>query len=203
MQDVHCAVLTVGGWFDAEDLAGPLKTFHAINKNRSRRRRTCWWTGRGSHGGWSVGKGRKLGDVEFGSETAEYFRAKIEFPFFEQYLKGESDASCRRRMCLRRGRMCGGSTRLASGGHAGEDALLPCRRAGWLSMRRESEGVDEYVSDPDKPVPFVGYTTDTTCRSEYMEDRTSALRRGGRMCWLRDRAADGRCYGRRAGAGRS
>ena len=32
MHGVKCAVLVVGGWFDAEDLSGPFKTFHAIEK---------------------------------------------------------------------------------------------------------------------------------------------------------------------------
>ena len=33
MKNVHCAVLTVGGWFDAEDLQGPFSTFAAIGRN--------------------------------------------------------------------------------------------------------------------------------------------------------------------------
>src|SRR5262249_14173080 len=32
MKNVKCAVLVVGGWFDAEDLSGPYNTFYAINK---------------------------------------------------------------------------------------------------------------------------------------------------------------------------
>ncbi|MGC2153842.1 MAG: CocE/NonD family hydrolase, partial [Terriglobales bacterium] len=32
-KNIHCAVLTVGGWFDAEDLQGPLSEFHAVEKN--------------------------------------------------------------------------------------------------------------------------------------------------------------------------
>ena len=35
MKNIHCAVLTVGGWFDAEDLQGPFSTFHAIDKDNS------------------------------------------------------------------------------------------------------------------------------------------------------------------------
>ena len=33
MRNVKPAVLFVGGWYDAEDLAGPLKLFHALEKN--------------------------------------------------------------------------------------------------------------------------------------------------------------------------
>ena len=32
MKNVHAAVMIVGGWFDAEDLSGPFKTFHAIDE---------------------------------------------------------------------------------------------------------------------------------------------------------------------------
>ena len=32
MKNIHCAVLTVGGWFDAEDLQGPFSTFHSIDE---------------------------------------------------------------------------------------------------------------------------------------------------------------------------
>ena len=36
MKNVTPAVLFVGGWFDAEDLAGPLKLFHALEENGPR-----------------------------------------------------------------------------------------------------------------------------------------------------------------------
>ena len=40
------------------------------------------------HGGWARGDGDSLGDVHFARKTAEYFREKIQFPFFERHLKG-------------------------------------------------------------------------------------------------------------------
>ena len=39
MKNIHCAVLTVGGWFDAEDLQGPFSTFHSIDEKK---RITMW-----------------------------------------------------------------------------------------------------------------------------------------------------------------
>ncbi len=33
LTNIRCAVLTVGGWFDAEDLMGPLRTYRAIAAN--------------------------------------------------------------------------------------------------------------------------------------------------------------------------
>ena len=46
MKNIHCAVLTVGGWFDAEDLQGPFSTFHAIDKNNPESS-TRWSSARG------------------------------------------------------------------------------------------------------------------------------------------------------------
>ena len=44
------------------------------------------------HGGWARSDGSHLGDVQFNAKTSEYFRANIQFPFFEHYLKGKGAA---------------------------------------------------------------------------------------------------------------
>jgi len=41
------------------------------------------------HGGWGRSDGDHLGDVPFNAKTAEDFRKKIQFPFFEFHLKGK------------------------------------------------------------------------------------------------------------------
>ncbi len=91
MKNIHCAVLTVGGWFDAEDLQGPFSTFHAIDKNNPGIFNALV-VGPWVHGGWARYDGEHLGRVEFASNTGEYYRKNILFPFFEQYLKGGADA---------------------------------------------------------------------------------------------------------------
>ena len=88
MKDIKPAVLFVGGWYDAEDLAGPIKLFYALEKNGPRAPNTLVM-GPWRHGGWSRGDGDALGNLRFGSKTAEFYREKIEFPFFLEHLKGE------------------------------------------------------------------------------------------------------------------
>ena len=67
------------------------------------------------------------------------------------------------------------SLTVASEGGEGEDAVLPC---GWQaelrSLRVKCRGVDEYVSDPNHPVPFVGYTTDTVPQRYMVDDQRFA-----------------------------
>ncbi len=88
MKNIKCAVLTVGGWFDAEDLSGPFKTYYAIEKNNPGIANTLV-EGPWVHGGWARSDGDHLGDVTFDAKTAEFFRKNIQFPFFEYYLKGK------------------------------------------------------------------------------------------------------------------
>ena len=85
---MKCAVLVVGGWYDAEDLSGPYRTFNAVNQYNPETPTTLVegpWT----HGGWARNDGDHLGDIEFNGKTSEYFRKNIQFPFFEYYLKGK------------------------------------------------------------------------------------------------------------------
>ncbi len=56
MNNIRCAVLVVGGWFDAEDLSGPFKTFHAIEKSAAGDAAIA--------GSWAVGAWR-MGGLEW------------------------------------------------------------------------------------------------------------------------------------------
>jgi putative CocE/NonD family hydrolase len=87
MHGVKAAVMDVGGWFDAEDLAGPVKVFHAIAKQSPDAAANTLVEGPWVHGGWARGDGSRLGDVTFGSDTAVFYREHIEAPFFAHYLK--------------------------------------------------------------------------------------------------------------------
>ena len=80
MKNVKCAVLVVGGWYDAEDLYGPYRTFDAVNKFNPETPTTLV-EGPWVHGGWARSDGDHLGDIQFNAKTAEYFRKNIQFPF--------------------------------------------------------------------------------------------------------------------------
>jgi hypothetical protein len=169
MKNIHAAVMTVGGWFDAEDLSGPFKTFHAIDEFNPGAVNTLV-VGPWTHGGWSIWDGDKLGDVNFGSKTGVFFRAQIQFPFFEYYLKGRNGAPLPKAYVFETG----------SNVWKRYDAWPPksavaktlyFHAGGKLSFDAPTEkaGVDEYLSDPAHPVPFVNYTTDTVPQ-RYMDD---------------------------------
>jgi putative CocE/NonD family hydrolase len=177
MIGVHAAVLTVGGWFDAEDLTGPLKTFHAIGKFNPGITNTVV-IGPWVHGGWAYLSGDHLGDVQFGAKTAEYFRAQIQFPFFEYYLKGRGSSNLPKAYVFETGTNVWRkySAWPPPGVHP---RMLYFHQNGTLSFAppTAAEGHNQYVSDPTHPVPFVGYTTNDIPQRYMDDDQRFAARR--------------------------
>ena len=169
MKNIHCAVLTVGGWFDAEDLAGPVRTFHAIDQYNPGIFNALV-EGPWVHGGWSRYEGRRLGYVDFDSDTGDYFREKIQFPFFEAYLKGTGDAKLPKAYVFETGTNVWRQYDAWPPKNT-ELRTLYLNDKGRLSFDPPSstgEVFDEYVSDPAKPVPFIGYTA-VGVPQEYMD----------------------------------
>ncbi len=177
MRGVHAAVMTVGGWFDAEDLSGPFKTFHAIDQLSPEAVNTLV-VGPWVHGGWSNGDGDHLGDATFNAKTGVFFRAHIQFPFFEFYLKGVNGKPLPKAYVFETG------TNVWKQYDAwppkpATAKMLYFHAKGGLSFDapKDKAGVDEYVSDPAHPVPFVGYTTNTVPQRYMADDQRFASRR--------------------------
>lgn len=168
MKHIHCAVLTVGGWFDAEDLQGPFSTFHSIDEY-NHGIFNALVVGPWVHGGWAQYEGEHLGRVEFFSKTGEYYRENILFPFFEQYLKGKGDAKLPKAYVFETGTNVWREY-AAWPPKDVESKTLYFQPGGGLSFE-VSQGdrapFDEYVSDPGRPVPFVNYAA-LNVPQEYM-----------------------------------
>jgi putative CocE/NonD family hydrolase len=168
MKNIHCAVLTVGGWFDAEDLQGPFSTFHAIDKNNASISNSLVM-GPWVHGGWYRYDGHYLGRADFASNTGDYYRKNILFPFFEQYLKGGGDAKLAKANVFETGSNVWRQYSAWPPKNA-EAKTLYFHANGVLSFDppvTETPSFDEYVSDPAKPVPFINYE-DEEVPQEYM-----------------------------------
>jgi putative CocE/NonD family hydrolase len=186
MKAIRPAVLFVGGWHDAEDLAGPIKLFYALEKNGPIAPSTLVM-GPWRHGGWSRGDGDALGNLKFGSKTGEFYRETIEFPFFLEHLKGRGDG-----LKGPEGKAAPKAWLFETGANVWRrfDAWPPkeAREAdlfflpgGGLGFEPDGAGTpayDEYCSDPAKPVPVVGHITGEGMPGDYMaEDQRFAARR--------------------------
>lgn len=158
IKDVKPAVMTVGGWFDAENLFGALEIGKAV-RNTSAGTSNVLVMGPWVHGGWSGGRGDGdvLGNVKFNVKSANYYRETIELPFFEFHLKGKGDFKAPAAWVFETG----------SNQFRKHDAWPPktvrakslyFRGNGRLAFEpptEEGDAHDEYVSDPAKPVPHL------------------------------------------------
>ena len=83
------ATMTVGGWFDAEDLYGPLETYKNIEKHQPNNYNTLVF-GPWDHGGWSRNKvPNTVGNYYFGDSISLKFQRDIETKFFNHFLKDD------------------------------------------------------------------------------------------------------------------
>jgi len=178
LKNVKAAVLTVGGWFDAEDPQGPFTTYHAIKKYNPGIFNGLV-IGPWVHGGWARHDGKSLGRVSFDSKTGEYFRQHIQFPFFEQQLKGVKPAQPIAEVtAFETGTNVWRRYNAWPPAQAQARTLYfgPRGALGWQAPAADG-GYDEYVSDPAKPVPYIGYPA-TSVPQEYMvsDQRFAATR---------------------------
>ncbi len=177
LKNVKPAVMTVGGWFDAEDLYGALHTYAAAEKS-SPGATNLLVMGPWCHGCWAFTDGDHLGDAYFGTKTGVFYRENIEFPFFEHYLKGKGEGKLPEAYVFETG----------TNQWRQYDAWPPKNATpmslflgpnGTLTFEAPAEGgaFDEYVSDPAKPVPYIDQTNINMAREYMTADQRSQGRR--------------------------
>jgi hypothetical protein len=190
LKDVTPAVLVVGGWFDAEDLSGTLKTFRAI-KAQSPSTPERLVMGPWFHGGWSRSPGNKLGEIPFGSNTSEFFRDEIEFPFFRHYLKGGPDPALPEAYVFETGKNVW-KKELQWPPASAKPEQFYFGQNGILSRDEPADALafDEYVSDPNNPVSFVGKSTFRMDREYMVADQRFAQKRSDVLTYETSPLAD-------------
>lgn len=168
LRNIHAAVMTVGGWYDDEDLFGALGTYQSIEKQNPGIFNVLVM-GPWCHGCWARTDGDWLGTAYFGSKTGVYYREHFELPFFNHFLKDKGDISEIKEVNV----FDTGANQWADlpnwSPAASTDRPLFLMSAGQLSLggERPSTGklppagagprqpwYDEYVSDPWNPVPY-------------------------------------------------
>ncbi|HEV8132143.1 MAG TPA: CocE/NonD family hydrolase [Acidobacteriota bacterium] len=179
LKNIKPAVMTVGGWFDAENLFGALEVYRAVEA-QSPGAFNILVMGPWVHGGWSGGKGDSLGDVRFDAPTAEFYRENIEFPFFNYFLKDKGRQDLPEAYVFETG----------ANQWRKFDAWPPkttvtkslyLNANGKLSFEPPDSDskpeFDEYISDPKKPVPFIPGMASGMAQRYMDEDQRFAARR--------------------------
>jgi putative CocE/NonD family hydrolase len=158
LKDIRPAVMTVGGWFDAENLFGALETFRKVEANHPASANILVM-GPWLHGGWSRNDGDSLGYVKFNSKTSAFYREHIELPFFEFQLKGKGEFKHPKAWVFETGTNQWRSHDAWPPKDAKPKSLY-LQAGGKLGFDPPAESdtpdaLDDYVSDPAKPVPFL------------------------------------------------
>jgi putative CocE/NonD family hydrolase len=176
VSNIRPAVLTVGGWYDAEDRFGFLQ-LNSMLRALSPQTQHTLVIGPWTHGSWGGGEGNVLGPLSFGSATARYFRDSIGLPFLSCALKDRCGAPPPRVSAF-----ATGSNRWHT-----FDAWPPrnatprplyLRENGVLSFEPPTgEGADWYTSFPARPVPYTQALSFGYWREYPVEDQRFASRR--------------------------
>ncbi len=161
MKNIKPALLIVGGWYDAEDMFGPLHIYKAIEKNDPQNNARIImgpWT----HGSWAWVKGDSLGDFSFDQNTAEYYRKEILLPFFKYYLKGEGDLKLNDAYVFNTGENKWSNYETWPPKNVNEVKYYfqPEEKLN-LSLPKEDNSFTEYISDPFNPVPYTAKFEDS------------------------------------------
>jgi len=177
LHDIKTAVLVTGGWYDAEDLYGAINTYKTLVKDNPTTP-IYFAMGPWVHGGWSRGPGDHLGDVEFGGAQGPYYREKIEFAFFSHYLKG-TDTDIPKVSTFETGKNEWKTYKAWPPKDAEDENLyfLPGGKLSFTPPTNTGDYSDTYISDPNKPVPFISDITDDMKREYMTADQRFASRR--------------------------
>ena len=147
--------LIVAGWWDQEDFYGPLTIYqhqHAADRNAD----VSLVIGPWNHGGWAKDFGTSFGPVELGSDTAAYFRAQVELPWFRHWLKGTGRAEPAGALVFETGsnQWHRFATWPPETGVSHKHLYLHAHGLLSFDPPTGDEQADHFTSDPANPVPY-------------------------------------------------
>ena len=162
LKNINIPTLTVGGWFDAEDLFGSLHTYEAIEK-QSPKNNNRLVMGPWTHGAWASGEWSKFGTYDFGSNTSKFFQDSLEIKFFNFYLKDKGDFNAADATVFETGTNQWKSYStwppkevISKNLYFGSEEKLSFEPNSQTTNHKlqTTNSFAEYISDPKKPVPY-------------------------------------------------
>ncbi|MEP6590678.1 MAG: CocE/NonD family hydrolase [Gemmatimonadota bacterium] len=152
---VTVPTLNVAGWWDQEDFYGPVTIYRAMEQHDDHNMNFLV-VGPWNHGGWG-GSGQRLGQIDFGAPTGDWYRETIQRPFFSCHLKGTPGGCTPAEATLFRS---GSNNWVTSDAFPRRVGVTPTAlyfgANGSLTFRRPTAraAADSFVSDPANPVPY-------------------------------------------------
>ena len=152
LNSVAVPTLTVGGYYDQEDMYGPEEEYARFEPHDAHHENFLV-LGPWRHGYWSSSS-RRLGNLNYGEPIGSEFRARIEAKFFAHYLKNEPGFDLEDTASFQTG-----SNTWQYYSHfppkESRPTSLHLEGAGLLSWSASTrQAATSYVSDPADPVPY-------------------------------------------------
>jgi uncharacterized protein len=173
------AMLWVGGLFDAEDCWGAWNAYKAAEENNPGKAFNKIVDGPWYHGQWANNDGTHHGNIQFGSNTSEYFQQHFEIPFFNYFLKGKGnvDGIAEANVFVTGANEWKTFSQWPPAGK--EDVSMYLQANGKLSAAKPAavNSFSEYTSDPAKPVPYEEDVHFNRSRTYMSADQRFASRR--------------------------
>ena len=172
------ATLVVGGWFDTENLFGALHSYETAEKDNPNNHNSLVM-GPWAHGWWTRSGLDSLGEIKFRSNSTGFYTNQIEGPFFDHYLNGRPDPGLPEAVVF----LTGWNFWKPLNHWPPEGVVaktLYFHEGGNLSFEKPKNtrsAFDEYVNDPQKPVPYTAEVTQWYNASFMDEDQRFAARR--------------------------
>jgi putative CocE/NonD family hydrolase len=152
LDTVAVPTLSVGGYYDQEDMWGPQEEYRKLEPHDSKHENFLA-LGPWRHGSWASSS-RHLGNLNYGESIGKEFRAQIEAKFFGHYLKDEPGFDLEDTVSFQTGsntwkRYSHFPPKEAqpTSLHLVGDGLLS-----WSDAKEPAKA--SYVSDPANPVPY-------------------------------------------------
>jgi putative CocE/NonD family hydrolase len=152
LNSVAVPTLTVGGYYDQEDMWGPQEEYARLEAHDASHSNFLV-LGPWRHGSWNSSL-RHLGSLDYTEPIGKEFRSRIEAPFFAHYLKDEPGFDLEDTASFQ-----SGSNRWMRYPHFPPQEVQPTPmhllgdgKLGWSEPAGAAK--TEYLSDPANPVPY-------------------------------------------------
>ncbi len=196
LKDTSVATLVVGGWWDQEDMYGPLAMYKSLEKT-DKDGQVFLVMGPWNHGGWG-GRARRLGAIDFGSDTGIYYKREIEAPFFAKLLKDKGNFTPAEATVFQSGsnKWMTYDAWPARNMTKRELYVQADGKLSWEKPAAKDEAFDGYVSDPANPVPYrktpilQTYTQGSSWGAWLVDDQRHTAERADVLKWQTDVLAE-------------
>lgn len=178
LNNINVPVLNVGGWYDGENVFGSLNSYKEIEKNKQNKNSVIM--GPWFHMDWTPNGEERYSEILVNKKsTGEFFEDSVFIPFLNFHLKGKGKLNLSEAVMYDAGSLKWNKFSTWLPGNSIKKSYYLTEGNNLLKQKSTltKKIFDEYISDPEKPVPH-SYKIEKGWDSNFMlTDQRFAARR--------------------------